>query len=49
MLRFGPKTKHIFDCKECNDEVIARTKSYNLHMRQKQICPSFIPISDHEL
>ncbi len=45
MLSFGAKVKHIIDCKESNDEAIARVKSFNLQERQKQVCPSFIPIS----
>ncbi len=49
MMSFGPKVKHIIDCHETNDEVMARARSYNLHKRHSQVCPGLIPLSPVEL
>lgn len=49
MLKFSASTKHIIDCKESNDEVMARNKSFDLHERHKLVCPHMIPISKQEL
>jgi hypothetical protein len=45
MYRFGPNTKHIIDCHEANEEVIARFKSQQLSQRHALVCPSLIPMS----
>lgn len=49
MMSFGPTAKHVLDCFEANDEVIAKAKAFSLHQRQKIVCPHMIPISDLEL
>jgi hypothetical protein len=45
MYRFGKNTKHIIDCHEANEEVIARFKSQQLSSRHALVCPSLIPMS----
>lgn len=45
MLRFGGNVRHIIDCHETNEEVIARFKSQQLTQRHSKVCPSLIPLS----
>ena len=45
MYNFGLNVRHIIDCVEANDEVIARVKGYNYSNRVQQACPSLIPLS----
>lgn len=45
MMKFGPNVRHIIDCHETNEEVIARFKSQQLSQRHKLVCPSLIPLS----
>jgi hypothetical protein len=46
MKMFGPNVKHVIDCIESNNEVIARGKGYQHYMRLKLVCPHFLPISE---
>lgn len=45
IYKFGLNVRHIIDCAETNDEVMAKVKSFNHLMKVKQVCPSLIPLS----
>jgi hypothetical protein len=45
MYGFGPNVKHVIDCHETNEEVIARFKSQQLSGRHALVCPTLIPMS----
>ena len=45
MYSFGPNVRHIIDCHETNEEVIAKYKSQQLTTRHSIVCPSLIPLS----
>lgn len=45
MMRFGANVRHVIDCHETNEEVIARFKSQQLSSRHSIVCPSLIPLS----
>jgi hypothetical protein len=45
MFKFGPNVRHIIDCHETNEEVIAKFKSTQLTQRHSMVCPALIPLS----